>query len=340
MKINREELLTCLETVRPGLSTQDIVEQSSCFAFRDGRVFTYNDEIYCSCQCDVDFEGAVAATPLISLLTKMTEEEIIIEATETELRIRGRRRRAGIRMETEILLTDIRIPKSEDRWGKLPTEFCEAVDIVRRCAGTDDSIFSLTCVHITPDFVEAFDNAQVSRYPLKIDMKRPILVHNAALLHVGSSTVSEWSHSKSWLHFRNTEGLVISCRLYIEDFPSLDKIINMKGTKVVLPDKLTEAVSIAEIFSTTSDENEVKITLKPSQMTVRGEGDTGWFNERKKIKYKGPEMTFNIAPRMIQEVMKRRHECEIGDGLLKIDGGKFVYVTCLDMMEGDDGNDT
>ena len=63
MKINREELLNQLESVLPGLSTREIIEQSSCFVFMNKEVITYNDEISCSHKSRLDIEGAIVATP-------------------------------------------------------------------------------------------------------------------------------------------------------------------------------------------------------------------------------------------------------------------------------------
>ena len=79
MKINREELLNQLESVQPGLSIREIIEQSSCFVFQDGKVITYNDEIFCSQKTPLKIKGAVLAAPLIALLRKMVETEVDIE---------------------------------------------------------------------------------------------------------------------------------------------------------------------------------------------------------------------------------------------------------------------
>ena len=76
LKINREELLQQLESVVPGLSVKEIIEQSKCFVFKDKKVMTYNDEVACTQDSCLDIEGAVEAMPLISLLRKLKEEEI------------------------------------------------------------------------------------------------------------------------------------------------------------------------------------------------------------------------------------------------------------------------
>jgi hypothetical protein len=67
-QVNREVLLQQLESVQAGLSSREIIEQSSCFVFKDGNVVTFNDEVSCSRPCELgSFTGAVQAAPLLSI---------------------------------------------------------------------------------------------------------------------------------------------------------------------------------------------------------------------------------------------------------------------------------
>ena len=63
-----------LEAVSPGLATREAIEQSSCFVFKDGRVMTFNDEVACSIDCELGFDGAVAAKPLRSAVWALEAE--------------------------------------------------------------------------------------------------------------------------------------------------------------------------------------------------------------------------------------------------------------------------
>jgi hypothetical protein len=45
MKIQKTNLIQALEKVRPGLSAKEAILQSTSFAFLNGCVVTYNDEI-------------------------------------------------------------------------------------------------------------------------------------------------------------------------------------------------------------------------------------------------------------------------------------------------------
>lgn len=335
MKINRESLLGQLEAVQPGLApaAKETVDQSSCFVFKDKRVLTYNDEIACSIAADLELEGAVKAAPLLALLRKMTEDDVEIEATDGELLVGGRKRKAGITLEKEILLPLDAVDLPE-KWRKLPEDFLDAVSIVQQCAGRDESQFSLTCLNIAPEWIEACDNFQLTRYDIATGAKASVLIRQSSIKHVVGLGVTRMSETESWVHFKNRTGLVISCRRYVEDYPDLAAFLAVKGKKTKLPKGLAEATEKAEIFSSENVENnQVSVTLKSGKLHLRGQGVSGWYSETKNINYDGEPLSFMIAPKLLAEITKRHNECEITQDRLKVDGGNFSYVTVLGKVE-------
>jgi hypothetical protein len=287
VKINRKELLTALESVTPGLSSKEIIEQSASFVFHDGRAITFNDEVAASVACDLGIEGAVTAEPLLALLRKLEEDELEVEAKEGQFTVKGNRRRAGIRMEAQVTLP-IDVIEKPGKWTKLPEKFVEAVGIVGQCASHDDSQFILTCVHLHPEWVEACDNLQVCRYPVKTGFSKPLLVRRSALKSVADAGVVEFSECENWIHFRNVGKVVLSCRRYAEQYPDLGKLLMVKGTKTGLPKDLGDAVDKAVIFSARTDnENQVTVELRPGKVKVVGEGTEGWYREVKDVDYQG-----------------------------------------------------
>ena len=328
MKINREELLKRLEAVAPGLTQKEVIEQSSCLVFDEGRVMTFDDEVACSIDVPLKVTGAVQGSNLLTLLRKMKEDDVEVTAKDGELQIKGRGRRSGIRMEAEVLLP-VEAIETPNKWKKLPEDFIEAVGIVGGAVSTDESQWDLTCVHIHPEWVEATDNFQISRYPLKTRLKESWMVRQKALKHIMGTGMNEFSETESWVHFRNPTGLVLSCRRYEKKYPDLTGYLNVKGTKTVLPGGLAEALDKAQIFSSeNSDVNQVQVSLRPGRIELRGEGPNGWYVERQKTKYDGEPLSFNILPRLLLEITKRAKECVVAEGRLKVDTGKFVYLTC------------
>ncbi len=340
-KLNREEFLHVLESVSPGLSPREVLEQSNCFIFQKGQVFSFNDEVACRRPTGLPEEitGAVPSKPLLEILAKLKEDEIEVLASDGEMIVTGERRSAGIRMEAEILLPldAIEPPKS---WKTLPGDFAEAIKIVSHCAGKDADNFSLTCVHVHPNWLEACDDTQLCRWGMQTLVNAPTLVRSTALRHVSNFGMVQYSETDAWLHFRNESNLVLSVRRYLggaDEFPDLGKAIRGEGTKVQLPKGLVEAAERANVFSSEGgDNNRVMIELRPGKLKIEGRGVSGWYREAKRIKWAEDSVSFLIAPSLLSDLVKRHTEVSIGKGKLIVNGGPYVYVAALGKPEAEE----
>lgn len=328
MKVNRGQLLRQLEAVSPGLSKREILEQSDHFCFKDGRVITFNDEVACSTDVELKIEGAVPSNPMLALLRKLSEEEVEMKLEDGELRVQGDKRRAGIRVEAEVSLP-IEGIEEPGKWREVPSELIEAIKVVGHCAGHNESLFKLTCIHLHPEWVEACDNYQMARYPLETGLAKPTLVRQAALSGVLTRDMKQWSDTENWLHFCMADGLILSLRRYMEEYSDLSKILVVTGMPAKLPKGLEDALSKAEIFTADRDDaNLVKVELRKGRMKLTGRGPQGWYAEQRKVDYSGEDLAFMVSPKLLLEITKRADTCEITEGRLKVDGGKFTWVAC------------
>lgn len=335
IRVNREDLLHKLEQIAPGLSPREIVEQSSCVIFKQGRLFSFNEEIACSIPSDLPdkIEGAVQGPPLIAQLRKWNEEIIELDFKEEEVLITGKNRKAGIRWAKDIILP-MDLVEKPSKWAKLDDDFADAVAMVEACASKDESVFNQTCVHITPNYMEAFDNYHLTRYTIKTPITAPLLVRRDSIKHILTRDVSKISETETWLHFKGRSGLNFSCLKFMESFENLDSIIKMKGTKLSLPKSLAEDVARAELFTQENqDSNLVTVEIISGKMRIRGTGASGWFQSVKKLKYTGKPRKFMVPPALLIELLKRHTECEIDNDKIKVDGGRFVYIASLDSAE-------
>ncbi len=334
MNVDRESLIRALEAVRPGLAKKEIVQQSSCFVFNeDGRLMTFDDEVACSVESPLNgIVGAVKADPLLALLARLPEDRVDVDAKDGGLLVKGKRRRGSVTMEEEVVLPVGDVPEPTD-WQPLPEDFDEAVAIVQATAGKDASQFYLTCINITPTCLEACDNFQICRYPMETGVSAPLLVRRDSLVHVCGLGMTEMSEGDSWLHFRNSSGLTLSCRTNRDEpYPTetITAILDVNGDRTLLPDGLADAVERAEVFSQDNVEaNQVQVELKPGKLRLSGRGASGWYEEMREAKYDGEPLKFLIAPGLLRELIARTNECEITPGRLKIDGQRFQYVACL-----------
>ena len=337
MKINRETFLSDLEMVKAGLSPREFIEQSSCFVFQDKQVMTFNDEVSCRKDIGIDFTGAIQAASLLAILEKMDDPDLMVEENDRgELEFKGKRKRFGVTKDSEIFLPVDKV-ETPEKWKTLPKDFTEAVRLVQHCVSDNESQFRLTCIHLHPDYIEACDNLQVMRCQIKTELKDSVLVRGTSLSHIVALGMDQISLTKSWIHFKNQQGLIFSCRRYSEDYPSLDKILTFKGNRIVIPKGLAEASDRAAIFaSDKSGDPLVTVTLRDGRIRIVGEGLSGWFREFKKVTYDGPPMEFLIAPELLKHISEEYDDAQLTEGKLKVIGGGWEYCTVLGQPKADE----
>lgn len=352
MRVKRSELLDKLVSLTPGIARREIIEQSTCFVFDKGTIYTFNDEVCCR-QEDREtrhITGAVPAKPLKDLLSKLPDEELGFEVVGGELLVTGKRRKAGLRIETDVALA-ISAVEEPGTWHDLPAVFEDALSIVTPCVTDDKSRFAFTCVHVTPKHVEACDNHQMIRYRIKkFPVQEEFLVRGDALKNIATlnAGVTQISVTKSWVHFKNPEGLVYSCRKYDDEYPDLTPHLKADGEDLPLPGGLIEAVTKAQIFVQEAESDKVKVEIKNGKIVVSGRGVQGWFRETMRTSYAGRPLTFLISAVMLTEIAKKHKTVQITDGKLTVRGenGKkrlpsFTYAACLsEEEEAEDTQDT
>lgn len=331
MNVNREEFLNKLEMVKPGLSPREFVEQSSCYCFKDGKVYTFNDEVSCQMDTGVDITGAVQAASLLDILSKLDDEELTISENDSgELEFSGKRKSFGITKEAEIFLPIDKV-ETPEKWRSLPKEFTEAVGLVQHCVSGDESMFKLTCIHIAPTHVESCDNFQLMRVKLDMGLKEAVLVRGKALSALTSLAMEKISITKSWVHFKNSNGLIYSCRRYVEDYPNLDQLLTMKNHHpIVIPKGMAKASERAGVFAVDeTGQSHVMVSLVPGKMRIKGEGTSGWYKEVSKVSYDGPPLEFLISPVLLKQISENHSDAEISDRKLTVRGGHWQYCTVL-----------
>ena len=86
MKLNRNELLDCLNIVRPAIASKEVIEQTTCFIFQAGQVITYNDEvaIHAALPEGFEVEGAIPAKELLNILNRFKGDEVEFTPEENE----------------------------------------------------------------------------------------------------------------------------------------------------------------------------------------------------------------------------------------------------------------
>lgn len=344
MQVKREELQRALQIVKPGLSNKDVIEQATSFAFIEGRVVTYNDEISISHPITgLNLEGAIKADQLYNFLSKLTKEDVDITIKDKEILISAGKSKAGIPLQMEIKLPLKQEISHFGKWQPLPERF---LDMVRRAlpsCSKDMSRPVLTCVHVSQKgFIEASDNYRIAQCDLKEEMPiKSFLIPASSALQVVKMKVlpTEVAEGKGWIHFKNEEDTVISCRIIEEAYPNISKYLNVEGKKLVLPKTIAAVLDRASVFYERDHDLDeaVIITLKEDKLIVKAMADaggtTGWFKEELNMAYSDEPVSFSITPYLLQDIITESAGCILGEDKLKFEGDGWVYISVLKVLK-------
>lgn len=335
--MDKNKLQEALAIVKPGLSNKEILEQTTSFAFLKGRVVTYNDEISISHPVEgIDFEGAIKAEELYGLLIKLNRDEIDLEKDDDQIKIKCGRVKAGLRLETEINLPLRKLPK---KWEELknPEQFKTFVGMALRACSTDMSQPSMTCVNIKSDgAIIGSDGFRLIRCQGHGSPVKDFLIPATSSIELLKIDPTHIQLEKNWIHFKNNQGTVFSCRRVNDKYvgqEKIDEILKVKGKETIqFPKKIEEMLDRAKHFAKRgfSFDEIIEVVIKDGGLLIKATSDEtkSWITEDAKIKTKDA-ISFMITPTLFEDILKMTRTCVLDKG------GQKVKFTMEDKDDGD-----
>lgn len=334
MKINRKELLTALEKVKPGIGKSDRIGQFNSFAFMEDHIVTYNDEISISHPLENSgMEGAINAEEMYKILKKLKADELELDVVKNEVQLVCGKMKAGMALHEEIDLPLEEI-KTEGRWRRLPDNFVELLGFAVLACAQDMVRPLLACVHFNKGVIQGTDGLKVAQCELSKALPTdPFLIPATSVKQVMRLKPTKIHGGEGWAHFKNEEGTVISCRTFEDDYLPLDGYLDVDGIDVIFPEDMLEVLDRASVFAHRDSvlDEQVSLKITKNKIVVKGRSETGWFEEAMKIDYTGDPVKINIAPYALADILKTNsgRECIIGENSVKFEGPGWQYVTVL-----------
>jgi DNA polymerase III sliding clamp (beta) subunit (PCNA family) len=331
--MKKQDLLTALEIVKPGLASKELIEQTTAFAFVKGRVVTYNDEISISHPVKgLDITGAVQASELYSLLGKLKKDEIEMKIDGSEVVLKSGRSKAGLTIHEQIKMPLEELGESED-WEKLPEDFMHFMEFVVGSCSRDQSDPVLTCVHVDQKgIVESSDGFRVARG--EVGQEFPIesfLIPASSVIELIKLDPVWVASGQGWVHFRTADKTEISCRIFEDEFPNCDKHLDVQGMELSLPRTTLDILDRAGVFAKRDYflDEAVTITLEKNRITLESRSESGWFEESANMKYEEEPLSFAVTPTLLKGILEETLDCVLSDRMLKFEGAGWEYATAL-----------
>lgn len=334
MEILREHVKYALDCVSGGLAMgpKETREGASYFVFKEGRVFAFNDEVYCSMPLDLGFEGAVKGEQLLNIVGKMQGDHITVKYEGVEAKIMSNRRRAGFQIDAT-KMEALESIEPVTNWVECDVMAPAAIGDCCGCAvDKKDDKFYKTCLHLTPEYIEATDGLQFMRVWMTPPVEKSLLVKAYTVRKVEGLDVSEWGSNQDWLGFKTADGLEYYARIYGDDYPELDMLATpQEGDAFIPPQGFIESVETAKIFSKELDNPLVKVILRTDgKMMIEGKGVTGWFQEVLEAAYDGPRLEFFANPKVLKQFAESYTDGKISETALSVYiENDFVYLSSI-----------
>ncbi len=330
-----EVFLDVLKAVKPALANKEILDQSTNFVFKDGRVYTFDDAIMISHPIKVKLKGALPSKELYDLLSRIKSESVTIKQKEREVSISGDNFSAGIVIEKKIALP-IKTLKITEKWHKLPGNFCEALQFGLFSVSKNYSKPIFTYINVCNDSLYSSDTFRATQYTMSNKIKGSLLIPLTAATKLLNYNPTHYQVGKNWTHCKNIDGVVFSFRNATLKYPDVTSLLQQEGplTNIKFPSKLSAALTNAEVFckEETDKTRLVDITIDGDSLELHGKGDIGWYKEKFKLKKKHPKLIkFDINASSFKDILAHLKKAELsGDKkTIGFKGANFIHIICL-----------
>lgn len=330
MRIARGELLARLNETSIGLSAKENIAQSNCFVFHGDRLITFNDDVMARVPSPLDFDAVVNAADLLGIIGKIPDEEIDIFPHVGELRIKGQRRSAGIVCTTTIELPYHAVP-SPTKWTRCAEGLQSMLQQSARTCAKEDTQYLATCVHITPQRVEACDNDRLLRVDAPTGFPGEFLIPAVNVAAIDGLELTKCAIGDGWAFFRTASGGEIALRGSHEPYHAdIDQLLIMKKPeKLTLPAQLKDMIERAEIMSVGGFDSKIDVRIGNGMMSIKSRKDGGWWREKKKIPYSGRTLDFEVNSKFLVEILARTRDVTVDDAKMKVVASPIQFVVCL-----------
>jgi hypothetical protein len=267
-------------------------------------------------------------------LAKVDDEFLEITFSENEVLIKGKRKRAGLTLQNEITLPINVLPKPKELvFNKVTSHEIRGLMLCGNLCNENSNQLYTKVVKWDNTSIESTDNQRLMHFTLKPSkcISTPILITPRAIGGLDRISPEEMALNDKWAVFKGAKDCLYYCRHTSGvQYPDLTKHFLKKGRKIVLPPETKDIISRADVLSSTNFEsNSLLVSLETDKLTIRGEGDSGWYEESKKCKYSDESFEMFISPKIFNDVLSHEHTVLVNEKLIQIQTEDYVMLCCL-----------
>lgn len=332
IEVNRQELADVLKKVFPAVGPKENDVQATCFIFREGFVYTYNDDIFMSMPLPDEDENtqsigvlgefAIQAKEFLAFLNKMNDETISLDMEEGKLVVKGRRLKAEIIAEATITMPidDIAMP---EKWYGLDKEVMMALKCCAPVCSKDLTKPLSTCVCLAGNLAEVSDVDKAVRYTMENTLfTKQFYVPGESARVISRYPATRYSWTDGWIWFApdDDSSPIVACRTYYDNQPYVDMsaLMETEGTLIELPKNTAEALERSEVFTSSTDltqitmeDNYLTVEFADNWCVIKSAGGLGKCQEKLRTSYDGPKIAFSTKVEVLVAAIDKGQNFEV-----------------------------
>lgn len=331
MKIKRIEFLDVLNKIIYATNKTEILEQSNCFIFNKKEITAFNGEIYAKIQFESPWEFAVVANDLIQVISKFPDEEINMEIKENQLIVKGKKKRAGLTIQNEISLPIEDLPQPT-KMKKIPKNLMSNLKIAAEICQLNNENYKVSHVYVTKNQIVATDRYRFIRIKMKTGIER-LLIPASAIISI-DETINEICENKGWLFLNCKKSKILyavccSSDEYVEDELITDVLDIKDSSPVQFPKEMANVIDRAMVMAKDDHQRLAKISLSKTSVIIRTQKDTGWYEEKQPVRFKGEDMKILISLPLFKGLLSRTSKAKVTEEKIKMEKDGLEFVTAL-----------
>lgn len=324
MKLKRKTLLNALDSLKPGLSPKELVEQMTQFNFLGKHLVTYNEIVSVFVPFETDFVCSVKADVFQGILSRLNESDMELNLVEEEVKDDAGEAVAikfHLQLKTESTVAEFPVliegdiseamrsleKEMDAEWMDLPKDFSHGAYLCMFSASKDPADNTMTCISVEGCDLMCCDNTRATWYQMDSEMI-PFLMQATVAKELKKYDPKQYHIGENWIHFKSEDGTAFNVRRVKGKMKDIRPFFGKEGTEFNIPLELKEAIDLAGVVNADDSVRDrlVELSIQKNKAICKAWRDGG-ARVKKEVSipfYSGEDISFYINPDFMLEIIE------------------------------------
>lgn len=280
---------------------------------------------------------SLPAEDLSKILNGISDDTFTIEVEENKATLISENTTAELSTEVDSRIVEdyfAAINFDDMDWQGVPENFLDQLALARFSVSSNamDSN-NLHCVYVNGKTMCSGDGHRLSRLSLGTPMDEVLIPGTAISDILSFKDFDQYAISNGWIHLENPEGIIVSCRTILGEYPNFSPIFEQfeEKSKVQVESSLIPVLqNLTSLVAGDSDfMKAVTIDMKKGTTVLTGTKEGLKIEKKATNNYKGSPVSFMISPAFLAHILTMTEELSIGETSALFESDTFSHIVQL-----------